>query len=111
MPREPAKPATAIGSSDGPMQQKSRHRKVQVKILYPPEVPLEHIDEHNEVEWQDTSENDEMELGNLHESREECIVDREEAILHGAEQIKMTRSLDLTFLIDYACVAIKIRRL
>jgi hypothetical protein len=85
VPQEPVDPATAIGSSDGPMQQKSRHSKVQVRLFDPPEVPLESIDEHNDVDRHDTSEHDESEPGTPHDSGEERIVDGEEAILHGAE--------------------------
>jgi hypothetical protein len=51
---EPVEPATAIGSSDGPMQQKSRQRKVQMRLFDPPEVPLESIDEGTDVDWHDT---------------------------------------------------------
>jgi hypothetical protein len=50
VPREPAEPATAIGSSDGPMQQKIRQRKVQMRLFDPPEVPLESIDERTDVD-------------------------------------------------------------
>jgi hypothetical protein len=82
---EPVDPATAIGSSDGPMQQKSRHSKAQVRIFDTPEVPLESIDEHNDVDRHDTPEHDEPEPGTPHDSGEERTVDGEEAILHGAE--------------------------
>jgi hypothetical protein len=67
------------------MQQKSRHSKVQVRIFDPPEVPLESIDEHNDVDRHDTPEHDESEPGTPHDSREERTVDGEEAIMHGAE--------------------------
>jgi hypothetical protein len=45
---EPVDPATAIGSSEGPMQKKGLHSKVQVRFFEPPEVPLESIDERGE---------------------------------------------------------------
>jgi hypothetical protein len=106
VPRVPADPTTAIGSSDGPMQQKSQHSKAQVRIFYTREVPLEHIDEHNDVH-----QHDESKPRTPHDSKEERIIDGEEAILHGAERIKITRLLYLTFLVDYACVSNKIRRL
>jgi hypothetical protein len=102
---------TAIGSSDAPMQQKSQHRKVQVRLFDPPKVPLESIDEHDDFDQHDTSEHYEPKLGTSHESREEHTIDGKEAILHGAEWIKSTRSLDLTFLLDDACVMIKIKKI
>jgi hypothetical protein len=83
VPREPAEPATAIGSSDGPMQQKSRQSKVQMRLFDPPEVPLESIDEGTDVDRHDTPEHDEPEPGTPHDSGDERIVDGEEAI-HGA---------------------------
>jgi hypothetical protein len=55
-------------------------------------------------------EHDEPEPGTPHDSRDERIVDGEEAI-HGATQIKSTGSLDLTFLVDDACVPIKIQKI
>jgi hypothetical protein len=106
MPQEPADPATTIGSSDGPMQRK----KVQVRLFDPPEVPLESIDDHNDVDRHDTLEHDESELGTPHDSRDELTIDGEEAI-HGAERIKSTISLDITFLVDDACVPIKIQKI
>jgi hypothetical protein len=56
---EPSDTATAIGSSDGPMQQKCRHRKVQVSLFEPPEVPMESIDERNDFDCHDMPEHDE----------------------------------------------------
>jgi hypothetical protein len=69
--REPVDPATAIGSSDGPMQKKCRHSKVQVRLFEPPEVPLESIDERNDFDRHDTPEHDEPEPGTPHDSGEE----------------------------------------
>jgi hypothetical protein len=82
-----------------------------VRIFYTLEVPLESIDEHNDVDQHDTSEHDESDPGTPHDSRVERIVDGEEVILHGAERIKRTGSIDLTFLVDDACVPIKIRKI
>jgi hypothetical protein len=45
------------------------------------------------------------------DSREERTVDGEETIMHGAERIKSTRSLDVTFLVDGTCVSIKIQKI
>ena len=111
MLQEPADLATTIGSSDGPIQKKCQHRKVQVRIFEPPEVPLESIDERNDFDRHDTPEHDELEPRTPHDSGEECTVDGEETVLHGAEQIKSTRSLDVTFLVDDAFVPIKIQKI
>jgi len=64
--QEPANPATSIGSSDGPMKNKCRHSKMQVRCFEPPEVPLESIDELNDFYRHDTREHDEPEPGNPH---------------------------------------------
>ena len=85
MPREPVDPATAISSSDGSIQQKCRHRKVQVSLFEPLEVPMESIDERNDFDLHDILEHDEPEPRTPHESGEERTVDGEETILHGAE--------------------------
>ena len=81
---EPVDPATAIGSSDGPMQKKGQHNKVQVSLSELPEVPLESIDERNDFDQHDMLEHDEPEPGTPHDSREEHTVDGEEIIMHGA---------------------------
>ena len=60
MCRELVDPATAIGSSDGPMQKKCRHSKVKVRLFEPPEVPLESIDEWGDFDQHDMSEHDEQ---------------------------------------------------
>jgi hypothetical protein len=64
-------PATAIGSSEGPMQNKGRHRKVQVRLFDPLEVPLESIDEWGDFDWHDMSDHDESEPGTPHDDFEE----------------------------------------
>ena len=72
---EPVDPATAIGSSEGPMQKKCRHSKVQVRLFEPPEVPLESIDERGDFDRHDMPEHDEPEPGTPHDdSREEHSV-------------------------------------
>jgi hypothetical protein len=45
------------------------------------------------------------------DSKEEHSVDGQNTILHGAERIKSTKSLDVTFLVDDACVSIKIQKI
>jgi hypothetical protein len=84
-------------------------------------VPLESIDERGDFDWHDMPEHDEPERGTPHDepergtphddSREEHSVGAQDTILHGAEQIKSTRSLDVTFLVDDACVPIKIQKI
>jgi hypothetical protein len=109
---EPVDPATAIGSSEGPMQKKGRHSKVQVRLFEPPEVPLESIDEQGDFDRHDMLEHDESEPGTPHDdSGEEHSVGAHDTILHGAERIKSIRSLDVTFLMDDACVPIKIQKI
>ena len=82
---EPVDPATTIGSSEGPMQKKGRHSKVQVRLFEPPEVPLESIDERGDFDQHDMLEHDESELGTPHDFEEERTVDGEETIMHGVE--------------------------
>jgi hypothetical protein len=109
---DPVDPATAIGSSEGPMKKKARHSKVQVRIFEPLEVPLESIDERGDFDRHDMPEHDESEPGTPHDDcEEEHSVGAHDTIMHRAEQIKSTGSLDVTFLVDDACVPIKIRRL
>jgi hypothetical protein len=92
------------------MQQKNQQTIVQMRLLDPPEVTVESIDERTDVDQHDTSEHDELEPRTPHDSGDERIVDGDEAI-HGAAQIKSIRSLDLTFLVDDACVSIKIQKI
>jgi hypothetical protein len=83
---EPVDPATAIGSSEGPMQNKGRHSKVQVRLFEPPEVPLQSIDERDDFDWHDMPEHDEPYPGTPHDdSREEHSAGAHDTILHGAE--------------------------
>lgn len=82
----PVDPATAIGSSEGPMQKIGRHSKVQVRIFEPPEVPLESIDERGDFDWHDMPEHDEPEPGTPHDDfGEEHSVGAHDTILHGVE--------------------------
>jgi hypothetical protein len=80
---EPVDHATSIGSSDGPMQKKGLHIKVQVMFFEPLEVPLESIDERNDFDRHDTLDHDELEPGNPHDSGEEHTLDGQDSILHG----------------------------
>jgi hypothetical protein len=93
------------------MQKKCRNSKVQVRLFEPPEVPLKSIDERNDFDRHDMPEHDESNPRTPHDSREEHTVDGEETILHGEERIKSTGSLDDTFLVDDACVPIKIQKI
>ena len=52
-------PVNVIGSSEGPMQKKGRHSKLQVRIFEPPEVPLESIDERGDFNQHDMPKHDE----------------------------------------------------
>ena len=83
---------------------------MQVRLFEPPEVPLKSIDERNDFDQHDTLEHDELEPGTPHDSGDERIVYGEEAI-HRETRIKSTGSLDLTFLVDDACVSIKIQKI
>ena len=57
-------------------------------------------------------EHDEPEPGTPHDDfREEHSVGAHDTILHGVERIKSTGSLDVTFLVDDACVSIKIQKI
>jgi hypothetical protein len=109
---EPVDPATAIGSSDGPMKIKGRHSKVKVRLFEPPEGPLESIDERNDFDQHDMPEYDESEPATPHDDfEEEHSVNGHDTIMHGAKQIKSTRSLDVTFLVDDTCVPIEIQKI
>ena len=101
-------PTTAIGSIEGPMQKQGQHRKVQVRLFEPLEVPLKCIDERGDFDRHDMSKHDEPEPGTPHDnSREEHSVGAHDTIMHGEERIKITGSLDVTFLVDDTCVMIK----
>jgi hypothetical protein len=58
------------------------------------------------------TEHDESEPGTPHDdSGKEHSVGAHDIILHGSEQIKSIGSLDVTFLVDDACVPIKIQKI
>jgi hypothetical protein len=83
-----------------------------VRIFEPPEVPLESIDERGDFDQHDMPEHDEPYPGTQHDdSGEEHSVAAQDPILHGSKQIKSTRSLDVTFLVDDTCVPIKIQKI
>ena len=83
---EPVDPTIARGSSEGPMQKKGQHSKVQVRLFEPHEVPLECIDERGDFDRHDMPEHDELEPGTPHDdSKEEHSVGAQDTILHGAE--------------------------
>ena len=82
----PVDPATAICSSEGPMQNKVRHSKVQVRLFEPPEVPLESIDERGDFDRHDMPEHDEPKPGTPHDDfGEEHSVGAQDTIMHGEE--------------------------
>ena len=56
------------------------------------------------------SDHDETEPRTPHDSGDEPTVDDQESFL-GAARVKSTGSLDLTFLVDDACVSIKIQNI
>ena len=100
MHREPAE--IGIGSSDHPLQKKSRQSKVPMRLFDPHEDCLEPNDEGND---------DEMEPpGTPHDSGDEHTVDGQETF-PGAARVRSTGSLDLTFLVDDVCVPMKIKKI
>ena len=108
MTREPTQ--TGIGSSDAPMQQQRRQRNIPVRLFDTLAVGLESIYEGTDFDWRDMSEHDEMEPRTPHDSRDEHNVDDQETF-PGIARVKSTGSLDLTFLVDDACVPIKIQNI
>ena len=108
MTRETAE--TCIGSIDAPMQQERRQSNVPMRIFDTPPVGLESIDEGTDFDQHDMPEHDEMEPRTPHDSRDEPIVDDQETF-PGVARVKSTGSLDLTFLVDDACVPIKIQKI
>ena len=96
---------TCIGSSDAPMQQQCRQSNVPMRIFETPAIGLESIDEGT-----DFDQHDETEPRTPHDSGDEPTVDDHENFTRAA-RVKSTRSLDLTFLVDDACVSIKIQNI
>ena len=81
-----------------------------MRLFEPPEVPLESIDGRGDFDRHDMPEHDEPEPGTPHDDfEEEHSVGAHDTILDGAERIKRTRSLDVTFLVDDSCVPIKMQ--
>jgi hypothetical protein len=83
-----------------------------VRLFEPPEVPLESIDERGDFDRHDMPEHDELKPKTPHDDfGEEHSVGAHDIILHGVERIKITGSLDVTFLVDGTCVLIKIQKI
>ena len=99
---------TGIGSSDAPMRLLPSN--VPMRLFGAPPVGLKFIDEGTDFDQRDMPKHDEMEPRTPHESRDEPTIDDQETF-SGATQVKSTRSLDLTFLVDDACVPIKIQKI
>ena len=81
-----------------------------MRIFDTPLVGLESIDEGTYFDQHDMPEYDETEPRTPHDSRDEPTVDDQENFL-GATFVKSTGSLDLTFLVDDACVPIEIQKI
>ena len=75
-----------------------------------PPVGLASIDEGTNFNQHDMPEHDETDPRIPHESRDEPTVNDQETF-PGAARVKSTISLDLTFLVDDACVPIKIQKI
>jgi hypothetical protein len=107
--REPAK--TGIDSSDHPLHKKARRSKVPMRLF---EDCLEANDEGNDDEMEhdhDMEHDDEMEPpGTPHDTGDEPTVDGQETF-PGAARVKSTGSLDVAFLVDHACVPMKIQKI
>ena len=101
---------TGIGSSHAPMQQQCRQSNVPMRIFDTPPVVLESIDDGTNFDQHDMSEHDETKPTTLHDSGDEPTVDDQETFSREA-QVKSTGSLYLTFLVDDACVPIKIQNI
>ena len=101
---------TSIGSNHVPMQQQRRQSNVPMSIFDTPPVGLESIDEGTYFDQHGMPEHDDMEPRTPHDSGDEPTVDDQEIFL-GAARVKSTGSLDLTFLVDDACVLIKIQNI
>ena len=99
-----------IGSSGAPMQQQCRQSNVPMRLFDTPSVGLESIDEGSNLDQHDMSEHDETEPRTPHDSKDEPTVDDQETF-PGVAQVKSTGSLDFTFLVDDACVPIKIQKI
>ena len=68
------------------------------------------IDEGTDFDQHDMLEHDETEPRNPHDSVDEPTVDDQETFPRAA-RVKSTELLDLTFMMDDACVSIKIQKI
>ena len=108
--REPTK--TGIRSSDHPLQKKARQSKVPMRLFedFPHEDCLEANDDEVEHDH-DMEHDDEMEPpGTPHDFGDEHTVDGQENF-PGVARVKSTGSLDVAFLVDDACVPMKIQKI
>ena len=96
---------TGIGSSHAPMKQQRRQSNVPMRIFDTPPVGLESIHEGTNFDQHDMPE-----PRTPHDSGDEPTIDDHETF-PGAARVKITGSLDLTFLVDDACVLIKIQKI
>ena len=101
---------TGIGSSHAPMQQQRRQSHVPMRLFDTPPVGLKSIIEGIDFDQHDVPEHDEMEPRTPHDSGDEPTIDDQETFPRAA-RVKSTGSLDLTFLVDDACVSIKIQKI
>ena len=101
---------TGIGSIHAPIQQQCWQSNVPIRFFDTPLAGLESIDEGVDFDQHDMPEHDEMEPKTLHDSGDEPTVDDQETF-SGATWVKSTGSLDLTILVDDACVSIKIQNI
>ena len=81
-----------------------------MRIFDTPLVGLESIDEGTDFDQHDMPEHDETEPRTWHDSEDEPTVDDQETF-PGEARVKSTGSLDLTFLVDDACVSINIQKI
>ena len=73
-------------------------------------IGFESIDEGTNFDQHDMPKHDETEPRTPHDSEDEPTVDDHETFPEAA-WVKSTGSLDLTFLVDDACVSIKIQKI
>ena len=73
-------------------------------------VGIESIDEGIDFDQHDMPEHDEMGPRTPHDSGDESTIDEHETF-PGAARVKSIESLDLTFLVDDACVSINIQNI
>ena len=101
---------TCIGRIHAPTQQQHQQSNVPMRIFDTPPVGLKSIDEGTDFDKHDMPEHDEKEPRTPHDSRDEPTVDDQENF-PGVAQVKSIGSLDLTFIVDDACVLIKIQKI